>query len=958
MRATMASLSGSVFSQTLQDITATKLDELSKRQAAFEDKKAAILATLQADKDRIQRLVVLADGINSCYPGKEKKPRSLQTELHNLDLFLAQARYDPSISDTLVHKWESSLLEHLDTMSLKYSYAALYAQLVTEWLSFDKADTAAASARDDGMAEPFEDLGGAQKLKARQQWEQDVFEEARVNEEALQDYLEGLFVSESEENKKAAALQRLRTSTAEFEQQLASPHQFNHTTLDWTISGLLASDLLTDQKREVLKDFQGNPTILSEIADVLNMRMAALDTWSWGPSVPVEEHRKINGVFDVKMQEDLLQALFIQYIGVKWSVFFKRALSRHHLSDGPWTIQRVPTAEKRRMEHYLGAITTQGTVQKLRRVTFRKEYFVAQLLDHERQAVDRLEGEEEAQIEPESVQHPTLASVQSSSMMRMCSWGARGMGAPGSRRKAKRSGAMESNSDAHSDFSMDDTEYVHTKKNPMQRKQRLLHILAAEAAINTRTHGEFTALHASFARWNDLLPHATIRSIMSFFGVSKTWLDFFIKFLETPLQFLSDDPGIPPRTRRRGTPASHVLSDVFGEVTLFCLDFAVNQATNGSLAYRIFDDVWFWTRSHDTAITAWTALQSFARATGTEVDDAKTGCVRISGDKNSTLPVSKQLPTGPISWGFLQFSPQTGRFEIQQSMITSHISELRRQLQDKRQSIFAFIQTWNTYADTFFTSNFGSPANCFGRAHVDAMLEAHARIQREVFQGPGLRDDDIQASSVADYLKATLRKRYGVTDLPDAYLFFPVDLGGLGLRSPFVPILQLRNEVTPDPVALIEGFLERETGEYERARRAFEERHTPADGLAPRPAGPFLPFAEYAGVREAIRCTDVGGLADVYQELLQRPSGTQAAVDTDGGAAAPAALDALAFQLGGDEALRKIMGRPLQPYWAWIVALYGPEALRRVGGLALVDRGLLPMGMVSLFREKRVKWQE
>lgn len=963
----MASISGSVFSQTLQDITATKLDELSKRRAAFEDEKATILAALHAEKDRIQRLVVLADGVKSCYTGKENKPQQLETELHNLDLFLAQARYDPSISDKLLQTWESSLLEHLDTMSLKYSYAALYAQLVTEWLSLDKPDAAVVSVGDGAMAEPFEDLGSAERLRAREQWEKDVFEEAQVDEKALQHYLEELFINEPHDRKeKATALQDLKGSTKVFEEELALPVQFNHGSLDWTIKGLLASDLLTDQKREVLKDFQSNPTILSEVADVLNMRMAALDTWSWGPSVPVEEHRKINGVFDVKMHEDLLQAIFIQYIGVKWSVFFKQAFHRYRRSGGPWITPEVPTADKQRLQYYASDLTTQGSVQELRRNTFWKEYFVAQLLDHAHQAVDHLDGEEEAQPVPQ------LKAKRH----------ARGYLARAAPAPAGATVQMESYTgfDRETDLHTIQPEYEDTTKtlNPMERKQKLLHILATEAAINTRTHGEFTALHAGFARWNDLLPHTTVRSIMSLFGVSKKWLDFFVRFLETPLQFLGDDPSIPPRTRRRGAPASHVLSDVFGEVTLFCLDFAVNRATNGSTLYRLFDDVWFWNCSHEATITAWAAVESFARATSTEVEERKTGCVRISGRKDLSLPVSESLPSGPISWGFLQLSPQTGCFEIQQSMITSHITDLQRQLQDKRQSIFAFIQTWNTYADTFFTSNFGSPANCFGRAHVDAMLAAHARIQREVFRGLGLLDGDVHANSVADYLKATLNKRYGVADLPDAYLFFPVELGGLGLRSPFVPILQLREEVTPDPAALIEDFFEKEKESYAAAQREFQDRQTHFNLLPGRaPTGdpvPYLPFAEYARAREAFRSVSRKGLADVYEKLLLRPSGDLPSVHRDtiirtsGGRAAfredvgravmPDALAALARQLGGEEKLRKVLGEPLKPYWAWILALYGPEALRRVGGLALVDRGLLPMGMVGLFREKRVKWQE
>lgn len=46
----------------------------------------------------------------------------------------------------------------------------------------------------------------------------------------------------------------------------------------------------------------------------------------------------------------------------------------------------------------------------------------------------------------------------------------------------------------------------------------------------------------------------------------------------------------------------------------------------------------------------------------------------------------------------------------------------------------------------------------------------------------------------------------------------------------------------------------------------------------------------------------------------------------------------------------------LQPYWKWILGLHGPEVLRRFGGLNLVDNGVLPIGMVSLFRSQGISW--
>jgi hypothetical protein len=37
--------------------------------------------------------------------------------------------------------------------------------------------------------------------------------------------------------------------------------------------------------------------------------------------------------------------------------------------------------------------------------------------------------------------------------------------------------------------------------------------------------------------------------------------------------------------------------------------------------------------------------------------------------------------------------------------------------------------------------------------------------------------------------------------------------------------------------------------------------------------------------------------------------------------------------------------------------MYGPEMVEKFGGMNVVDPGLLPIGMVGFFRQKRTKWQ-
>lgn len=153
----------------------------------------------------------------------------------------------------------------------------------------------------------------------------------------------------------------------------------------------------------------------------------------------------------------------------------------------------------------------------------------------------------------------------------------------------------------------------------MEAKQQLLHIVATEIVVNTRLHGELTCFRSNFESWNPLLPHETILAVLEFFGVGAKWRTFFETFLQAPLKFADEGGASSPRLRRRDTPGSHALSDVFGEVVLACLDFSVNQATGGEMMYRLYDDIWFWSKDYGECVKAWDCVRDFAAAMHVEV---------------------------------------------------------------------------------------------------------------------------------------------------------------------------------------------------------------------------------------------------------------------------------------------------------------------------------------------------
>lgn len=670
--------------------------------------------------------------------------------------------------------------------------------------------------------------------------------------------------------------------------------------------------------------------------------------------------------------------------------------------EGAWASLRphIPNSELKRREHFLGTQHKKYSVQSKRQGVWKSFFFMSQLPDSPFEDSSVVDGEEEVDYDlnrpkkrskqtadmsvptaqPMQQQRMQMMQQQQAMQMRMQSQASTGyqMQYPMMAQAPQQMGALRGQADAiiqapgtrvslptnpgsilkhHSDEEYDLEPPYNKPKSSMDTKQFLLHLLSTEMLVNTKLHGEFTVSRSEFQSWFPTLPHSTIMSVLSFFGVSKKWQGFFRKFLEAPLKFAEDGEDIAPRARKRGVPGAHALSSVCGEAILFCLDYAINQATNGAQLYRMHDDFWLWSKDHQTVVKGWQAITTFSDTMGVSLNRGKTGTVRILRDqtelstldpsllsdpsifdiKQDSAPIDPVLPKGEIRWGFLVMDPRSGRFVIDQDMVDSHVEELKKQLKDKDKSIFAWIQAWNTYAGTFFKANFGKPANCYGREHVDLLLETMKRIQTEIFGD----------SNVVQYLKTQIGDRFGVKDIPDGYLYFPTPLGGLELQNPFIGLLQVRNSVFESPASALDDFLDSESEAYRKAKIAFEAGKVPRS--SPRAAVPansleFFSFEEYSKHREEFYYSWEGSLLSVYEELLQQPEKED--VDYEGGLVGESGLAFSKLEAAGMQAGEQ----------RWIAMLFGKEMVERFGGLEIVDRGLLPMGMVGLFRSGRVKW--
>ena len=480
------------------------------------------------------------------------------------------------------------------------------------------------------------------------------------------------------------------------------------------------------------------------------------------------------------MDEDVLQAILIHYIGIQCCVALKAALNSFVIQDDRfwrWHTESEPSHdEKLRRTYYLSSsgATATSNVKNERRGQYISTFFMSQL--------------------PESVE--TISS----------------------------SGYT------------DPTDGQDNSKKP-NIKQRLLQTLATEATIHKTLKGDVALVQTDLEWFATGLSHTTIFAVMRFFGYTEDAISFFKKVLQAPLNVQSS-PDSPltgsPRVRRRGVPMAHAPEKLLGELVLFVMDVVVNQQ-DGMLLYRLHDDLWLCGEPVHCR-RAWAAMNNYADILGLTFNRNKTGSVYITGDDSEKdADVADSLPEGAVKVGHLSLDPKSGIWKIDREEVDRHLKQLKKQL-NRCKSVLEWVQTWNSCMGRFFSHTFGEPAHCFGLHHVDSILETYQMMQKFLF-------DEISESSqnsygAVDHVKRMIKDRFDA-DVPDAFVHLPERLGGLGLRNPFVPILTVRESIAKkSPESIIQDFFDAENERYKRYMKSFdslENVDSRVNAAGPRP---------------------------------------------------------------------------------------------------------------------------
>lgn len=174
-------MSSSSLTQTLNSITATKLQVLSKQHADFNSQSEKTLSSLKDAKTSLQRVQFLVDGLESWCQNSIASSFS-GPYLDNVKSFLIQAKLDPTIGETIVNEWDTNLMKALHTEKLKFEYAELFGKLLNEWIGSS-----------DRCSADVEIVGRKEMHEQREMFDSHVFTAKETDAVAITAYLEELF---------------------------------------------------------------------------------------------------------------------------------------------------------------------------------------------------------------------------------------------------------------------------------------------------------------------------------------------------------------------------------------------------------------------------------------------------------------------------------------------------------------------------------------------------------------------------------------------------------------------------------------------------------------------------------------------------------------------------------------------------------------------------------------------
>ncbi|KAG7380122.1 hypothetical protein PHYBOEH_011581 [Phytophthora boehmeriae] len=519
------------------------------------------------------------------------------------------------------------------------------------------------------------------------------------------------------------------------------------------------------------------------------------------------------------------------------------------------------------------------------------------------------------------------------------------------------------------------------KEDEKADKQDIIRRLLTEAHLHQTltTKGQksspLVAVMTDLEFFGPSVSREAVFACLRFLGVRDNMLNVFRRYTAIPLLF----PGFTkPKLMQRGLPVSRMMTMFLAEVELFAMDYLV-LVSSGIFLYRSHDDICFFDAEEAKVLHAWSEMQRYAERVGLKFNDApKSGSIRfIAGSGPAIAEVGPPpLPASPIRWGLLELQ-SNGTVKIRQDEVTAFATEMADRLA-AAPSTFTWINVYNKYM-AFFLRNFGKPSPVFGLSHIEDALSTLRRIHNLVF--PKTDGDAL------GYLREQItRGRHDPAPaMPAAWIYWPMNLGGLGLCNPFLAIWAVKGSMY-DYLAAYHSRTNREWPELKKnwewqppfstafvelkrkyelfAERIETDGRKWIKGCSGCERFAFLKSSQFKDSerdcgRSEPKFDDTFTLRTFDEYVAVQPKVLGSALSTEFEALlleADECIPQLSASLQQDTAQMfkeaHVTGRLAE----WVAHVYSPQLKEEFGTLSFFSRELLPAQLIDSIKKKAVTW--
>ncbi|KAF2812542.1 uncharacterized protein BDZ99DRAFT_461212 [Mytilinidion resinicola] len=703
-------------SAELRLATKLKIDEFERlREDARIRHMDILIAVEEEGGDKRERVASLLAKVKKLDPEYEE-----DYELGNMEQYLKQAEYDSSISSTKLEKFETTLIDKFRHHKRRMELGSLHAKLLTEYIEkSDPKESLAAKFDRTCMEDEFELVEEDAIEELRDGFDSITFTPLETNEEEIHTYLSKFFVGNAGSND----LEDLRRSVKNFgEDILEEKKKFTEDNVTWTIKDLLRKPLVSTETKQTLNSYLQSPIVLKELISTLNLRFSNVTNWKWRDAekgLRVEARQNLDKSYCMTAEEGLLDLIFLNVVATRWSVCIKDSLrdlvNSFPLGTTTWKRPENPTSEEMdKRDYYLSGPRKKPQVKSN----------ICDICHGPPPHMHRGPPPPPAFSRPPPPPPPPGWAPPPPMPRAM----------PPPPPPMPRNNEViilrteRLDEERHHEYMRDlflsqlpgrfrsrygvrryNDKSLPEVVNPSTTQETVMKKLATEMLLREALDGEVDVIQHDFKSFASGLPHSTILAVLKFIGVSETWLTFFQRFLEAPLNMGPIIRGTADqvRIRKRGIPVGHAFEKFFGEAVLFFLDLAVNQVV-GVQHFRTRDEGWI-CGTHEKCYTAEQTVKEFSVLMGLNLQS--------SSDSSNNA----SLNTGKISVGYLTLCPDTGNWKIDESRLDAYIRLVRSDLASCT-SVLSWIDTYNRLVYYNIDALFGPPAHCFGKEHLDDLL--------------------------------------------------------------------------------------------------------------------------------------------------------------------------------------------------------------------------------------------